>query len=738
MSQVTRSGWIGIGAALVAAGCSTQDADAVAGHDHGAMGHDLTAMSMDVDHLVAELGQATRTAIVTNGSYTAASTWSGGAVPGPNDVVLIPPGRSVRIDSTTAVAKSLIVRGALRFARRSNETLRVETIVIADGGELIVGDDAGGVPDTITATIAIRDDLPVTLDSQRLARGLIAAPMAVIRMVSAVPRAPFVTLNNSVGPATTGTIATTAAVPATWRADDEIVIPATEFTREWMPDMPAGTSSPTIRASRLKNELRRIAAIARAGAPGITLNANLAFQHLRADPTNDKIRVHAANLTRNIIVMSEHTSGDPARSGHTIFMGNDVKLVGVRFDRLGRTNKRAVLSDPGLPTSVFNAPGVNGAPPGNRFSNPRGRYAVHFHKAGPDDPAHTALVESCAVIGTPGWGFVNHSSQVDFVGNVAFDFRGAGFVAEDGNETGSFVGNIAIGGTGNGEFSNRRAVFGNAPRMDQGDMGFTGEGFWFQSPDVEVRNNIAAGCKGSGFFFWTAGRFDPTSGHYTGRPLGRALPAGATPRQWDYDGDGRPDANVIADMPVKRFSGNIAYATFTGLRFRFVNHSNTAILGIRRANLSSELLSPQPARARFAVTTSTFWNNLNGIHGTYLNNADLSDITIVAARPAITAPLADNAQAVDYSDEAGRGAIGIDFHFNNAGNTLTRVTVQNYATGLWVHAANQDPAQTNVDPSRTTFRGCTEDLSTDEAGGAKGHAFFLLEDRTDNVPDNPQ
>jgi hypothetical protein len=732
MWSVTLGVLFTVGACASDAIAPDRDAD----HLHAHVSH-----SMMVDTLVTELGAGTKVAANANGNFSAAATWVGGVAPGPDDVVVIPVGKTVTVNSTTAIAKSVIVRGTLRFAVDVATKLRVETLVVTDGGTLLVGEEGNGVSGGVTATIAIRDDLPVTLDSARLARGLIASHHAMVRMVSALPRDPFVAFANNLGPATTGNLATTTPVPANWRLGDQLVIPATEFTREWQPDMLAATSSPTVTSSRLKNELRTIAAISRTAAPGLTLDSNLAFQHHRADLTEPRIRVHAANLTRNIVILSEHPSANLARAGHAMFMGNDVHLIGVQFNRMGRTNKRTPVSDPGLPTSVYNTPGVDGAPAGNRFSNPRGRYAVHFHEAGSDSAA-PAIVRSCAVIGTPGWGYVNHSSWVNFVDNVAFDYRGAGFVAEDGEEVGAYLGNIAIGGLGNGEFSDQRTVFGNAPRMDQGDMGFTGEGFWLQSPDVVVRNNIAAGNKGAGFFFWTAGKFEPAAdgGHYTGRPLSRAVAAVIKPRKWDYDGDGAADANVISDFPLAGFSGNTAYGSFTGLRFRFVNNGNENIFLIRGKDLSAEFLAsasqaPGSAdRARFAVSDSTFWNNLNGIHATYLGNADLSNILIVAARPARAVQPAGSASTAVYRDEAGEGAIGVDFHFNNRGNTLTNVTIKNYTTCLWRElSAAQVP---NVDSSKTTLQGCTERVL--DAGNAKGRSFFFLSTATDNIPDNPQ
>ena len=57
--------------------------------------------------------------------------------------------------------------------------------------------------------------------------------------------------------------------------------------------------------------------------------------------------------------------------------------------------------------------------------NPRGRYAVHFHRTGIDEDADPATISDSSVVDTPGWGIVNHSSNVDVDGNVVFNAVGA-------------------------------------------------------------------------------------------------------------------------------------------------------------------------------------------------------------------------------------------------------------------------------------------------------------------------
>jgi hypothetical protein len=696
----------------------------------------------DFPDLVTTLGSSTKTA-VASGNYNLTTTW-GGLVPSLTDVVVIPDGVTVTITNTAATARSIIVKngGRLKFATAANTKLRVETLAIDTGGALTIGDDANPIAAANTAEISILGDTNIPLDPARLARGIVARTGSTIRMVSASQRPPFVTLKNNVGPSTTN-FSTTAAIPSSWKQGDEIVIPAAKFTRQWL------TTMPTAGTGRLQNETRTIGTIVGGANPYLTFTDpvldKLDFQHLSADIADANIRVHVANLTRNIVLRSETSGADFDRSGHAMFMTNNVIIKGVRFENFGRTNKFDIASDPRVNTDTYNVPG------GNRYSNPRGRYAVHFHKAGPDDST-IALVQNSVVVGTPGWGFVNHSSHVDFRNNVAFDFDGAGFAAEDGDEQGTFDGNIAIGGKGNGEFSILRTIFENVPRVDQGDMGFTGEGFWFQGPDVSVTNNIAAGCKGAGFLFWPAGRHDTLNaldanarGHVTGRPLGRLVPPGVAPRKWDYDGDGDADAYVLTDFPIKAFSGNTAYACLTGLKIRFCNHPSTeTFTAIQGLDFSSEVMPADGKadiidadRINFTVSNCNFWNNLNGVHGHYLAKCKFQNVKVIATAPRtgpFTAP-------ISYALEAGQGAIGLDFH-TQVGMTnsisFVNVLVKNYTTGFWREGlpnGNGRPLATGI-----TYENCIETMFTDEVdpGTAKGKLWFDQILTTDNIPDNPQ
>ena len=138
--------------------------------------------------------------------------------------------------------------------------------------------------------------------------------------------------------------------------------------------------------------------------------------------------------------------------------------------------------------------------------NPRGRYAVHVHRstfdctvdaACADDTSLTATINDSAVVDSPGWGIVNHSSIVNVTNNVVFNAVGAAYVTEAGDELGTFDHNIAIKSLGSGEeVSSRKNI---------NDFGHDGDGFWFQGGNITVTNNVASGQRHAGFVFFPTG-----------------------------------------------------------------------------------------------------------------------------------------------------------------------------------------------------------------------------------------
>lgn len=608
-------------------------------------------------------GEVTHEALST-GNWGNAANWSAGTVPGAGAVVVIPPGVTITIDGPyLAELSKLAIYGTLSFLTTGNGELSLDTLLVPVGGELIMGQDGAPIAAANRARITIFDagtGIDVIKDPAVIGRGIIADGTI---LMNGTAKTPFLALT---GDALVG--ATTLALvqaPTGWNVGDEIVIPATTFSADWA----ANLSPPN---SMLQNEVRTITAI-NAAAKTVTFATGLAYNHQRAESSE---AIHVANLSRNVIIQSESVA-DITRRGHVMACTNACTIRNALFLRMGRTDKLDIVTDP------FAADGIT---PLTGSANARGRYGLHFHKGGTDIALPPAEVTGCVVRDTPGWGFVSHSSYVDFVDNVCYDFVGGGFVTEDGDEAGSFINNIAIGGTGNGEFPEHRTIFNNQPRMDQGDMAFTGEGFWFQGPDLTVIGNIAAGCKGGGYMFWCGGRLDPLVDHYTGFPRSR-VPTGVVPRSWSYDSN----RVLVADIPVRSFSNNVAYGCFTGLKFRYVNHGNNNVYINTRAGYENEIvLAPgysqntQAKRKRYTISDNLFWNTLNGLHATYAGTVTFTNLQLVCA------------------DTSGSlGGIGVDCEINAGSHKYNNLRIKNYLTGIWHNAAA-------LNETGTTMTGVTQ------------------------------
>jgi hypothetical protein len=262
----------------------------------------------------------------------------------------------------------------------------------------------------------------------------------------------------------------------------------------------------------------------------------------------------------------------------------DVDIAYAGFYKLGRTDKSKVISDPVVKSDWTLQPGTG--------TNPRARYAVHFHRNGLTNDGKPAVVKGSAVVDSPGWGFVNHSGYVDMVQNVAFDVNGAAFVTEVGDEIGGFYGNFAVGTTGTREEINGR-------EFPHQDFGHQGDGFWFQGGGVAVVDNVSAGNQGHAFAYYTRGLYE---GAQQARFLSANLANPAIAK-------GAPTIDVGL-VPVTNFSGNTGYASAVGLLIRY--HLQESTHG--QASV---------------FQNSQFWNNTLGVGLHYAQNSVLRNLKII-------------------------------------------------------------------------------------------------------------
>jgi hypothetical protein len=589
-------------------------------------------------------GAFTYTAMA-DGGWKLPATWGGTTIPGNGDIVCIPAGRTVTVTrQETARLRFIQVDGVLKMAINSDTRLLVDTLLMDAGGSFQIGLPANPLAPGSSAELVFIswDGNPIdrTWDPEEKSRGLIS--MGTVKAYGDA-KTHMEPLTADVLKGSTHLVVDSA--PSNWQVGDTLVLTGSYFR-----EVPSGTSTS-------QDEQIAITAITGNAIDFKTVPANgaLIYDHVR--PRGD-LHLHVANLTRNLVFRSEVPGSLPLR-GHVMMMTGDVALSNVALVDLGRTDKTRPLDDvivqcklggvlqpcDGSDSQTDYSVVANAV---NAVTNRRGRYALHFHLNGitPGAPSPATVVNS-VVNGTPGWAFVSHSSQVDFKNDVAYNFAGAGFVTEAGNELGTFDNDIAIRGTGDGEYRPNQIIFANPDRPQPlADFGFSGDGFWFQGPAIHATNNVAAGCNGVGMIWFTTGQpdikslFTDTSGlshdHYTSFPRSAlsavygSAASSLVPRYWDTSVTN--ENVVIGDLPILQCDGLESYGNLVGFRLRFNNFNpqNTQAPWYNEFFYDQHIIVPTgQAGLRQALNNIKAWNNEYGIYPNYTSMGDWSNVTLV-------------------------------------------------------------------------------------------------------------
>jgi hypothetical protein len=177
-------------------------------------------------------------------------------------------------------------------------------------------------------------------------------------------------------------------------------------------------------------------------------------------------------------------------------------------------------------------------------TNVKGRYALHLHETGDAPGSPEAIIKGNAVWGSPGWGIVQHASSADIENNATFNTFGAAYVAETGDETGTWHDNIAIGahGIGAGPWVDK-----SADDVAAFDLARSGIGFYFQGRMIKATDNVAADVN-EGFVYMVRG----------------------SPATIDADNLAQPEilhglsSGDIAEAPIQNFNDNEVFAAAYG------------------------------------------------------------------------------------------------------------------------------------------------------------------------------
>ena len=518
----------------------------------------------------------------SSGNWSSTATW-GGMLPTDDARVLIPNGVTVTVDGMIPQEfKSIRIDngGKLQFATNVNTELRTEYLVSGKTGTLEIGSTANKVPSNVKASLvfAERGGTSSTEDPSRFAPGAIL--MGTTTMHGS-DKTSWLTLAEH--PLAGATEFQLASAPVGWQVGDKIVVTGTDPI----------TSTSLSNTSEFERD--EVVTVTSVNGNIVTFTPALVRDH-KAPAQASGLDVHVANLSRNIVISSENTnvtsiSGEFRKPrGHMMFMHTlDVDLRYIEANNLGRTDKGTILDD--WDFTDLDAKQNTGSAVANGLRNPRGRYSIHFHRGGLDTsvfPAKAitplpkaAHVEGSVVNTDPGWAYVNHSSRVDFIKNVSYNVVGRAFSTESGNETGSFVENIAI------RTVNPQNPIMSAPRprdsyTDGGptqalvdlresrqDFAWQGDGFWFHSTGVTVTGNVVSSATGHAYVYWTEGLVEKGLGMARG-DIDAHVPVAEFPNQNQSLKDWKmANPNFVLDiwyLQPRPFKNNVAYGFARGVQ----------------------------------------------------------------------------------------------------------------------------------------------------------------------------
>jgi hypothetical protein len=452
---------------------------------------------------------------VQNGPWEATNTWSPAGVPQSTDRVLIRHTVTYNTTNGNVDTVGIDAAGKLSFNTSSNTKLRVGTLLVMPGGTLEVGTEQQPVQASVTAEILIANKaIDVSTDPARFGTGLLAIDGTVT--MNGAPKAPtFVRLTAE--PKAGQTTLATAQTVLGWRQNDKVFLPDSRqlLSKSSKPEYWWQTTT--------QWEERTLQST---GGSQLTLTQPLSFTHPGArdgDGTLDFLP-HVANLTRNVIIRSENSSGT---RGHTFFAQRSrVNIQYALFQDLGRTTVSALSS-----------------------TNPAGRYAIHLHHLiGPTSPlsgGYQYKLIGNVVNGAQRWGLAIHDTHYGLVrDNIIYNVPGSGLVLEDGTETKNVIEQNFVARTGSSVTNGESTV---------GEAGLS-SGFWLRSINNYVRDNVVTNADFAGYTFYPQG---------VGQVQVPAFPGQSPP----YTASHHANRN-----PILEFDDNEVYGlTNTGLFFWYVS-----------------------------------------------------------------------------------------------------------------------------------------------------------------------
>lgn len=399
------------------------------------------------------------------------ATWPNG-VPGINDDVIIPTGKTVILD-VDANVRTLTINGEL--IAKNDEELHLSShyiLVSGNGAKLQWGSSTQ--PYLEKGVITLKHDPSITVAGMGFK--FLGARLGGTVEIHGKPKVSWTKLSGSAAVGATG-ISLVDPVN-TWEVGDEIVIASTDFDPH-------------------QAEVRTITSV---GSKSVTFNGGLQNMHYGKlqyyDGVNEVLdeRAEVGLLTRNIRIEGDMPTGSAGIGGHCMFHGGStVHFSGVELYLMGQ---RGSL----------------------------GRYPFHWHNAG---NVNGQYIKNSSIHRSFNRVVTVHNTNYALVeDNVGYDHIGHGYFLEAGTERfNTFRHNLGL--------LTKTPASGQAvmPHDDVLDVPPVGRNrrmlpatFWITNPDNSFIDNACGGSEGSGFWMVVApgaeGRrplrkFDGNSSHST-------------------------------------------------------------------------------------------------------------------------------------------------------------------------------------------------------------------------------
>ena len=650
------------------------------GQIEGQMAH--SAEHAELESLIES---ATPTHIaVRDGAWSNPTTWQNNQVPGAGATALIGKGISVTYDlESKARLENVLIEGTLNFAANQDTEMMVETIINGESGALNIGSaDQGIAPENQTRIIFTSDRTTnAQWDPKQLTKGLLSHGEVNIFGADKLDRVALAS------DALAGSnVLTLKEVPSGWQVDDKIVIGGTEY----------GWNGNDGDNSRFQDEVLTITSITgnevRFTNDDITSgNRNV----LRFDHTGSRFAgegetsLYAANITRNVSFATENGKEVPINQrAHVMLMHNpNVRVFNAGFYDLGRSDKTKLVDDIGEMIDGSQGSGTN----------VRGRYALHLHDMGVEDPdGNAALVKGNAVVGSPGWGIVQHQSRAGLENNVVFDVAGAGIVAESGNETGWWTENTVIKATG---IDYQTAANQEDARERRFDFGFEGDGYWVQGAGmIANKDNVAISSNSSGMKLF-GGTLKPENNN---RPV-TTVPISQLPEELRSLFPANQTEVDIRDIPMSTVEGFEAYNGTTGLEIwgHKTNFDGEGAFSENRSNRNPQALPQTAHTGRSKVKGFTLWGNrYTGAKVQYSSNIDL-----------------ENGQIFGVNRDRTAGGTGLFSNHATFNSVYNNLEIAGFRQGVEIEHPNTDKDFITTTLKNSTFKDNTYNLGAvgDEA-----------------------